>query len=231
MKTKILTVRFANGIAREEVPLFRGAVINSMEGAGILFHNHAGDDKLRYAYPLIQYKRINQKAAIVCIGEGTEAIGEFFAASNFDVTLGDRAISLEVEQVKASHTLVQVWDSQFAYHLRRWLPLNEDNYAKYNALDSLAERYAMLERLLTGNILSFAKGVGIHFDKQVQCRITAADEPRLTRYKGVKMMSFDVEFKSNVSLPDYVGLGKGVSLGYGTVVRKYEREVKPDSNR
>ena len=31
-------------------------------------------------------------------------------------------------------------------------------------------------------------------------------------------MSFDVEFKANVSLPDYIGLGKGVSLGFGTVV-------------
>jgi hypothetical protein len=34
-------------------------------------------------------------------------------------------------------------------------------------------------------------------------------------------MSFDAEFKTNVSLPDYIGLGKGVSLGMGTVVRKY----------
>ena len=221
--SKTLVIRFVNHIEHREIPLFRGAVIHNIQHNNTLFHNHLDDSKFRYAYPLIQYKRINQKAAIVCIGEGTEAIGEFFASCNFDVRLGDRTVSLEVEQVKANKTLVQVWDGLFAYHLRRWLPLNEDNYAKYNALDSLADRYAMLERLLTGNILSFAKGVGIRFDKQVQCHITTADEPRLTRYKGVKMMSFDVEFKSNVSLPDYVGLGKGVSLGMGTVVRKYEK--------
>lgn len=28
---------------------------------------------------------INRKAALVCVGEGTEAIGEFFASCRFDV--------------------------------------------------------------------------------------------------------------------------------------------------
>ena len=147
-----------------------------------------------------------------------KAIGKFFSSCNFDVTLGNRRVTLEVESVRAYKTLVQVWDSMFAYHLRKWLPLNQENYRQYEALDSIVERYAFLERLLTGNILSFAKSMGVYFDKQVECKITSADEPRLLRYKGVKMMSFDVEFKTNVSLPDYIGLGKGVSLGFGTVV-------------
>ena len=28
----------------------------------------------------------------------------------------------------------------------------------------------------------------------------------------------DAEFTSNVSIPNYTGLGKGVSIGYGTTV-------------
>ena len=133
-------------------------------------------------------------------------------------------MTLEVESVRAHKTLVQVWDSVFTYHLRKWLPLNQENYRRYEALDSIVERYAFLERLLTGNILSFAKNMGVYLDKQVECKITSADEPRIVNYKGVKMMSFDVEFKSNVSLPDYIGLGKGVSLGFGMVVRKYDKK-------
>ena len=43
-------------------------------------------------------------------------------------------------------------------------------------------------------------------------------------YKGTKLMAFDAEFRSNVSLPDFVGLRKGVSLGMGTVVRRYDEE-------
>ena len=219
---KTLVVRFSNELYPSEIECFRGAVIKAMEGANVLFHNHLEGDKLRYDYPLIQYKRIHRKAALVCVGEGTEAIGEFFASCCFDVRIGDRPVTLEVASVQAHQTLVQVWDDMFTYRIRKWLPLNQENYEKYMALESLAEKYAMLERMLTGNILSFAKGVGIHFEKQVECKITAIDDPRIIIYKDVKMTAFDAEFKSNVSLPDFVGLGKGMSLGYGTVVRKYD---------
>ena len=217
---KTLVIRFGNELYQDEVECFRGAVLHVTEGADVLFHNHLEGDKLRYDYPLIQYKRIHRKAAIVCVGEGTEAIGEFFASCCFDVRIGERPVTLEVERVQAHQTLVQVWDDMFTYRIRKWLPLNGENYEKYMQTDSLAEKYALLENLLTGNILSMAKGLGIRFEKQVVCRITAIDDPCTVMYKGVKLMSFDAEFKTNVSIPDFVGLGKGVSLGCGTVVRR-----------
>lgn len=225
-----LIIQFSNNISRKEIPLFRGAIIKSVGPYNsLLFHNHQGDE-FRYAYPLIQYKRIHQKAAIVCVGKGTEAIGEFFGACRFDVKIGDKSETLEVDNIQARQVLVQIWGDMFVYRIRKWLPLNQENYSKYMALESLAEKYAMLENLLTGNILSFAKGVGIHFEKQVECKITAIDDPHIVTYKDVKMMSFDAEFKSNVSLPDYIGLGKGVSLGCGTVVRRYEKKEYDSNN-
>ena len=147
-----------------------------------------------------------------------------------DVRIGNRLDCLRVEKLNAPKSIVQVWDTEFDYHIRKWLPLNQENYEKYVATESLAEKYAMLENLLIGNILSFAKGVGIHFEKQVVCKITAIGDPHIITYKGVKMMAFDAEFKSNVSIPDYVGLGKGVSLGMGTVVRKYEKKNEDSVN-
>ena len=215
----ILLVQFSNPIYRDEIPAFRGAIVNALQDKGAdLFHNHK-EEGLVYRYPLIQYKRIHQKAAIVCIGEGTEAIGQFFSACDFVVNIGDRRLELEVESIKPNKVLVQVWDSIFSYTIRKWLPFNKENYEQYTKLESLAEKYAMLERLLIGNILSFGKGVGIQFDKQVDCKITAVSEPMSIMHKGVKLMGFDVAFKSNVSLPDYIGLGKGVSVGNGMVKR------------
>ena len=219
-KTQILTIRFENEIKREEIACFRGAVINAMESANVLFHNHADDDGLRYAYPLIQYKRINQKAAIVCLGEGTEAIGEFFAGGNFEVSIGERAVSLKVDSVDAKQVLVQCWDDSFSYHLRRWLPFNKQNYENFQQLEGIADKCVFLERLLVGNILSFAKGLGIRLEQEVVCKITQLSEPMTIVHKGVRLMGFDVEFSTNVSLPDYIGLGKGVSVGKGTISKK-----------
>ena len=219
-----LVIQFSNDIFQWEVPLFRGSVIDAMENTNILFHNHLDDDTFRYRYPLIQYKRIGGKAAIVCVGEGTEVIGEFFNNANFNMQIGERTLSMEVERMDAKRTLVQVWDTEFRYTLRKWLPLSSDNYRTYQSLEGIVEQCAFLQNILIGNILSFCKGVGITIEQEIKCVITQIMETRTYTYKGVKMQGFDVEFKSNISLPDYIGLGKGVSLGFGMVVRKHERK-------
>lgn len=62
---------YANKLSKwkpdEEVKLFRAAAIHALQNAEVLFHNHLDGEKLRFGYPLIQYKRIRRKAAIVCV--------------------------------------------------------------------------------------------------------------------------------------------------------------------
>ena len=213
-------VKFNNVISFREIPFLRGAILNALgEEAGLLFHNHTGEHSFRYKYPLIQYKRIHGKAAVFCIGEGVETIGQFLSLQDFMVSLGDRSVKLEIEAVFPKRSIVQIWDSTFKYKVRKWLPLNSENYQMYQNLDECTARIDFLERMLTGNLLSFAKGMGIILEKELICKILTMGEPQLFLAKGVKMMAFDVEFKSNLSLPNYMGIGKHVSLGFGTVVR------------
>ena len=60
-KIKTLTIQFNTPLKRRELPLFRGAIIAAISTGNILFHNHNEGSTLRYAYPLIQYKRIGGK--------------------------------------------------------------------------------------------------------------------------------------------------------------------------
>lgn len=219
-KTNILVVRFTNQLTLAEIPYFRSAVIKALGNkTDLLFHNHT-DDGFRYAYPLIQYKRINGKAAIICIGEGTESIGNFFIHLHEPLKIGNREMVLELENIKSSSTIIQVWNATFSYSLRKWLPLNQVNRNKYELMSDLKDRVLFFEKILTGNILSFAKGLGIHFEKQVTCGITGMEEKGVMRYKQINFETFDIEFWSNVYLPNYIGLGKGVSHGFGTCVLK-----------
>lgn len=219
-KQRILTLRFKTSIFHNEVEMFRGAVNEALkDDSNTLFHNHEGE-KLRYSYPLIQYKRINRNAALVCINEGIEAITLLLKKGSFEIRLGNRTTELEIDSVKANQHLIQTWDSSFTYYLRKWLPLNQENYDEYQKLEGVAEKSLFLENILKANILSFAKGLNVFFEKQIECKITRLSEPTLIRYKNVKLTMFDAEFVTNVSIPDYVGLGKGVSIGYGVTVRK-----------
>lgn len=215
-KIPVLTIRFQNELALSEVPLFRGAVISKVPPTLTLFHNHQGSS-LRYRYPLIQYKRIGGKAAILCLGEGTEAIGNFFAGADFDLRIGQRTERFVVENIQATQWLLQTWESDFRYTLRKWLPFNTANYMAYRQLETMGERTELLEHILTGNILSMCTGLGKHLDTQVSCRLSNITDQHTYIFKGVKMQGFDIEFRTNVYIPDYLALGKGVSHAFGVI--------------
>ena len=217
-KIKSLTVQFANELSSNEIPKFRGAVIASLKEKNILYHNHT-DENFRYAYPLIQYKRLHRKAAIVCIGEGIKVIHELFASDNFLFHIGEKEVEMQLDFVKVNETDVSLTDALHPYRLLNWLPLNSENYSRYQDSDSLVERIQILERVLKGNLLSFLKGVGIYLEEQLTIHITAITGQRPANYKGVRLMAFDIEFKTNLTLPQYIGIGKSVSVGYGVITK------------
>lgn len=218
---RTLIVQFDTVISPFEVPLFRGAILSVVKNCetNLLFHNHKKEGNLRYSYPLIQYKRLNGKAAMVCVGEGTENMNEYFPSSDFDLKIGKRSVSFSVDAIIPRQTVVQVNDEIFEYVLADWIPFDSENYYKYKSMDAMIARLGLMENILVGNMLSFAKGIGVFLDKPVKCQIIKIQDPKPCMYKGVRMMSFDLFFKSNVSLPEFIGLGKGVSLGFGTIAK------------
>lgn len=219
---KILTVFFDAELSPNEVAYLRGAALDAMKRSNgnvdVLFHNHSEEDSFRFSYPLVQYKCIDGRAAIVCVGEGADMIGELLSSLVGEISLGGRIVELGAPQVFPIQSSIEIINGEEeTYHIARWTPLNSKNYDQYRMLEGLSERISFLEKTLVGNILSMAKGLGIHFDDQIGCKILRISDPYLVRNKGVKMMAFDAFFKTNVSLPDYIGLGKHVSIGNGTV--------------
>ena len=229
-QTNTLIIRFKNDLSPHEVPMFRGAVIAAVgKGCPELFHNHEGDG-FRYRYPMIQYKRIGGKAAIVCIGDGCNEIGAFFSNCNFRMRIGEgREELFEIASVIPHRTQVQPWNDAFTYYLRNWLPLNTENYQLYQKMEGVVEHTQLLERMLIGNILSACKGLGSTVERNIEAKLLQVDAPRKVYYKGVGLMSFSGEVKCNVSLPDFIGLGKGASIGHGMMVRKYIKKAEEDN--
>ncbi len=224
---RTLTVITDTEIRQNEIPLFRGAVIHSLgEHPNVYFHNHLDNDKFRYSYPLIQYKRIDGKAAVVCIEEGVDIIGQFLTEVNGMLNIGERQITCNTERIQPARILVQTWQEMFSYHISRWLPLNSKNYQSYKDIDGIVERITFLENILKANLLSMLKGLNIHLEKELILKITEISDPYLMFNKGVQLMAFNADFKCNLSIPNHIGIGKNASIGYGNVHLK-----KKDSNK
>lgn len=218
--TNILTIVFEQEIATKEIPLLRGAIIHALDNKLLLFHNHEENNKYRYSYPLIQYKRIHKKASIVCINQGTEDVGELFSSRLSHLQLGENGMDIKIEKIIPQRYRIQIWEQMFNYYISKWLPLNSRNYKKYLEIEGLSDKVHFLEHILKGNILSFAKGIGIRFDKDIELVITDISDPFVVLVKGTKMHCINAHFKCNVSLPNYIGLGKHVSVNYGVVTKK-----------
>ncbi|GEO24140.1 CRISPR-associated endonuclease Cas6 [Cyclobacterium qasimii] len=214
---KVIKIIFDTILKTHEIPAFRGAIINVVGREHVIFHNHLGDKQYHYAYPLVQYKTQGRNAGIVCIGDGVDEIHHFFTKNEGMIRLGNQQRSLQVEHVKLNKFQVEVSETSTHYQIKDWLALNDKNYQRFEQLELLQEKLVFLEKILIGNILSFAKGVGWTVDQPIQANITGLPESSWVRHKGIKLKAMDLTFRSNVSLPEDIGLGKGASTGFGTL--------------
>lgn len=213
---RILTVQFSGRLSPWEIPAFRGAIGHKVGPDAVYFHHHEGE-KLRFSYPLIQYKRINGSPAIICIGEGVDEIHRFFAKADWSISIGQKHLPMRIERLHLDTVEVGISATPTRYALSHWVALNQRNHQEYLQLQGIVARTQYLERKLTGNILSFAKGIGWHIDQPVEVTILEVTEaPRMT-IKGISLVNFHVEFTCNVVLPSLVGLGGKVSVGMGVV--------------
>ncbi len=199
-----------------ESRLLRSAVLKRIKPYDVLYHNHL-DDGVRMGYPLIQYKSINGKAAILYLGDGIESIHALFSQRPGKVRVRDRVINLEIERMESKLYRLYVTNEPLRYKIFNWIPLQNENYLAYRRLRSDAARTEFLGRMLTGNILAFAKGVEWYVERPLELSLFRPSEMRWITYKNVKMMAFDADFAVNAILPAHIGLGKGAAHNYGVV--------------
>lgn len=72
--------------------------------------------------------------------------------------------------------------------------------------------------LCIGNIISMSKSLGYTVPAPIEANIHHLKEVK-TCLKGTPMLGFIGTFSVNFEIPDYWGIGKSVSKGFGTVVK------------
>jgi hypothetical protein len=219
-RIRTLLVKFdAEGKA---VPIgaFRGGIANKAGLENKMFHNHLDNHSYDYGYPLIQYKRIKGQPSILFLGEGVDEAYRIFSKPDIGVDILGKKMSLKIDELNLRTEEVGPNGQIRCYELTGWLALNEQNLRNYRMLTDTEERSRFLERMLVGNILAFAKGIYYHIEDRISVKITKVLAERPVQFKSIPVVSFDIEFITNMHLPDALGLGKGVSIGYGILNQK-----------
>ncbi len=194
----------------------RGFFANSF--SEVLFHNHIGDGKYRYGYPLIQYKIIDGKPTVVGLNEGANLICHYFL--DIDKLILRDEVFTEFEKTLFVDEIEMVFESTLKYTYRfltPWMALNQQNYNIYSEGEDKPnfDKNEFLQRLLVGNILSYAKATGCWLDSQVFVLPILKSIP--VKFKNQQMIGFGGEFHSNLKLPELIGLGNSTARGFGTI--------------
>lgn len=217
IKTKIFDVVFNNQIKSYEIEAFRGAIAKLVGYEHISFHNHLSNSKVAYAYPLVQYKITERKASFSFIAKGVEDARTFFLQKNWEIEISNRKIKLEIDTFQLRNGLFDIGINQINYKIRQWMPLNQENFKRYVLIKTIEEKIKMLEGILIGNILSMGKALEWNITDKIQLNIVEVFDEKKVTFKKTSVITFDLLIQSNVNLPNNIGLGKGVSHGFGVI--------------
>jgi len=175
-----------------------------------------GNGELRYDYPQVQYKVIDQTPMLVAVKDGAELLPELFLKIK-ELKIGQEVIPVHQKNIEAKQLEVGATEDVQEYEFQTlWMSLNQKNHQRYENSDS-AKQKKLLERILIGNFLSFFKGMDHFIEEQIE--VDAQFQEKQTRFKNNTMLAFEGNFKTNLELPDLIGLGKSVARGFGTIKR------------
>lgn len=192
----------------------RGYFGNLFKERSALLHNHMGNGEFRYDYPQVQYKVINQTPVLLGIKDGAELLTDLFLKIK-ELNIGGEIYQVRQKNIEGKQIDVGITDTSRSYKFETlWMALNQKNHDKYKISDDL-ERQHQLERILIGNMLSFFKTADHFIEEQIQVKGTFKE--KVTRFKNNRMLAFEGIFTTNVVLPEFIGLGKAVSRGFGTI--------------
>lgn len=193
----------------------RGYIGNKYIETDIL-HNHTQTGYI-YRYPLTQYKVIDSVPMIIGIGEASEIVKNI-AIDCEDINIEGTVFASVNREVTTKFCNYNETDDYISYEfISPWIALNQENIVKYRNSSDM-EKETMLKKILIGNIISMSKGLEYTVKKELFCWINLV--PVNVNLKNKNLIAFKGEFKVNFDMPNYLGLGKSVSRGFGTFKRK-----------
>lgn len=180
-----------------------------------LLHNHLETGASAYRYPMVQYKVLDGVPILVGLNEGADLLIGLFLKIK-ELKIGERTYPVLQKNIESKTVNIGLSDDLHSYRFHTlWMALSQRNYAEYSA-EATEQQPKHLKAILTGNILSFFKSMNYRAEANVMInlKITAEKE---TQFKNNAMLAFEGSFVTNVLLPQYIGLGKSVARGFGTI--------------
>ena len=216
---RAICVRFHTDIPVEVTPYqLKGSIIRDFPDHPLVpFIN--GEYRGQLRYPRVQVKVLRQQLYIFGIGAGYDVVRSFHEGL-IEVPVDAQTYQVEnIETPESELAFDHPADTFLRYKfITPWVALNQRSLGQYEELVP-RERVSYLNRLLVQNLLFISRELGFNVPFTISTRVKLQSlSPRVVEEQGSG--SFKGYFTSNMNLPDYLGLGNGITTGLGTIVRR-----------
>ncbi|NHZ85995.1 MAG: hypothetical protein GWP19_08950, partial [Planctomycetia bacterium] len=169
----------------------------------------------KFLYPRVQVKILNEQIYLVGIKDGADpvlSITKDFELLNFgNITFNILDVDIE-ENIDQFRHVNQLLRYRF---VSPWIALSKNTQNRYKFLKS-KDRTAFLNRLLGQNIVFLAREMNVNLNDKVYTKLKLNSLFPKPVYEN-NWGSFSGEFQTNFVLPNYIGLGNGITRGYGAI--------------
>jgi hypothetical protein len=182
-----------------------------------------GSYRQKFLYPRVQVKILNEQIYIVGINEGVDSIKAIAKKMDF-LDFGNITFQILDNEIEEHQNRFQPVSKLIRYRfVTPWVALNQTTGYRYRNLNN-ADRVNFLNRLLGQNIVFMAREMGMELEENIFTKVTLSSLfPRQVDENN--WGAFDGEFRANFVLPNYLGIGNGITRGYGTLFGLFNPEL------
>jgi hypothetical protein len=170
-----------------------------------------------HRYPVVQCKQIKSMLMVIGISQGADLLQEISGGKK-ELGTGEIICTISGRDHVIRNEVFTISDKIHTYEfLTPWLALNQQNAKKFYDLKGKPERDAFMQKILTGNLNTLAKSIDYDLPAPLTCKSKVRFKRERIHQENV--MVFLGTFGTNLSIPDYLGIGQSVSSGFGTIRR------------
>jgi len=182
-----------------------------------------GSYRKKYLYPRIQVKILDEEILIVGLNQGVEPILKIQEKIK-DLNFGDITFEvLDKSVFEESEAFMFTSSLQKYEFVSNWVALNANTSKQFDAKND-KDKLQFLNNLLAKNIVFISQDIGFELPENIYSQIIVSSL-EATKMDQNGWRAFDGKFSTNLVMPDYLGIGNGITRGFGTISNAGVHEI------
>jgi len=169
-----------------------------------------------YRYPVVQCKQIRNQIIVLGISQGAGFLAGLTTGLK-EISTGRSACTILERDTAIRCEEFGIGIPQSFEFLTPYPALNQQNAKKFYTLQGKPDRDAFMHRILVEDLEKLAKSLDYTIPGPISCEATIRF--RIDRIGRENVIVFLGRFRTNLIIPDYFGVGRSASQGFGTIRR------------